>query len=100
MCDKAVEEYLCLLEYVLDWFVKQQHIDPWYDENYPYKRSEMIEWCKDYQKRKAQKLKIKEELAPIAWHPSRWWDWCVPEDEKKREKNFFCPSDMLRLKMY
>ena len=19
----------------------------------------------------------------IAWHPSRWWDWCVPEDEKK-----------------
>ena len=20
---------------------------------------------------------------PTAWHPSRWWDWCVPEDEKK-----------------
>ena len=19
---------------------------------------------------------------PIAWHPSRWWDWCVTEDEK------------------
>ena len=19
---------------------------------------------------------------PIAWHPSKWWDWCVPEDEK------------------
>ena len=19
----------------------------------------------------------------IAWHPSRWWDLCVPEDEKK-----------------
>ena len=19
----------------------------------------------------------------IAWHPSRWWDWCVPEDGKK-----------------
>ena len=19
---------------------------------------------------------------PIAWHPSKWWDWCVPEEEK------------------
>ena len=19
---------------------------------------------------------------PIAWHPSKWWDWCVPEGEK------------------
>ena len=23
------------------------------------------------------------ELIPIAWHPSRWQDSCVPEDEKK-----------------
>ena len=21
---------------------------------------------------------------PIVWNPSRWWDWCFPEDEKKR----------------
>ena len=20
---------------------------------------------------------------PIVWHPVRWWDWCVSEDEKK-----------------
>ena len=20
---------------------------------------------------------------PIVWHPSRWWDFCVSEDEKK-----------------
>ena len=20
---------------------------------------------------------------PVAWHPRRWWDWCMPEDEKK-----------------
>ena len=26
---------------------------------------------------------LKNELAPNAWHPSRWWDWCMPEDEKK-----------------
>ena len=23
----------------------------------------------------------------IAWHPSRWWDWCVPNDEKQGQKN-------------
>ena len=28
-------------------------------------------------KRKAQKVKIKKELMPIAWHPSRYWDWCM-----------------------
>ena len=22
---------------------------------------------------------------PIVWNPSRWWDWCFPEDEKKKE---------------
>ena len=36
-----------------------------------------------HQKRKAQKAQIKKELMPIAWHPSRWWDWCVPNDEKQ-----------------
>ena len=25
---------------------------------------------------------IKEELIPIVWHPSKWWDWCVAEGEK------------------
>ena len=20
---------------------------------------------------------------PVAWYPTRWWDWCIPEDEKK-----------------
>ena len=19
----------------------------------------------------------------VAWHPTRWWDWCISEDEKK-----------------
>ena len=34
-------------------------------------------------KRRAQKAKIKEELMSIARQPSRYWDWCVPEDEKQ-----------------
>ena len=20
----------------------------------------------------------------VSWHPLRWWNWCMPEDEKKR----------------
>ena len=35
-----------------------------------------------HQKHKAQKAQIKKELMRVAWHPSKWWDWCVPEDEK------------------
>ena len=23
---------------------------------------------------------ISEELMPIAWHPKRWWDFCMSED--------------------
>ena len=42
-----------------------------------------------YKQRKAQKAQIKEELMPVAWHPDRWWNWCVPEDEKKELQNIF-----------
>ena len=41
---------------------------------------------------KYQKPSIKEELLPIAWRPSRYWDWCISEDEKQeiiRSKKFF-----------
>ena len=20
---------------------------------------------------------------PLGWHPDKWWDWCMSEDEKK-----------------
>ena len=43
----------------------------------------------DIKKRKAQKAQIKKELMPIAWRPSRWWDWCVPEDEKREIEKIF-----------
>ena len=36
-----------------------------------------------HQKRYAQNAQIKEELMRVASHPSRWWDWCVLEDDKK-----------------
>ena len=26
---------------------------------------------------------------PVAWHPDRWWDWCMSEDEKKQRDPVF-----------
>ena len=57
----------------------QQQIKIWHDDDYCYDYGvKRYDECKI---RKAQKASIKEELIPVAWHPSRWWDWCVPEDK-------------------
>ena len=26
---------------------------------------------------------------PTTWHPTRWWDWCLPEDKKKETDPIF-----------
>ena len=43
----------------------------------------LLAWHIKLEKRKELKKKISEELMPIAWDPNRWWNLCVPEDEKK-----------------
>ena len=85
MSEKAFQKDLRSLKYVPDWFVTDQKI--WQALRFLIGRycllDDLIKWYEGYKKRKAQKASIKEELIPIAWHPSRWWDWCVPEDEKQ-----------------
>ena len=49
----------------------------------------MIKWYEYYKKQKAQRANIKKDLMPTAWHPSKWWDWCVTEDEKKETEKIF-----------
>ena len=83
MCDDAVMRSLWLLIYVPDLFVTKELLKMWHGDNDYCNDDEVIEWYDGYQKSKAQKAKIKEKLFPTAWHPSRWWDWCVSEDEKK-----------------
>ena len=83
MCNKAVKDGFFSLQFVPDWFVTQQQMDVWYDDDDYYDDDKRLEWYDGYQKRKAEKAKIKDELMPIASHPARWWGWCVPEDEKK-----------------
>ena len=89
MCDDAVWEDPYSLRFVPDWFLTQQQLKIWHDDDYWYHDDEIIESYNDYQKRKAQQAKIEEELLPIAWHPDRMMDWCMSEDEKKRQKNCF-----------
>ena len=85
MCATAVKLDPFSLIYVPDWFVTQQQIESW-DE---YCNDDIIKWHNGYQKRKVQKEQIKEELMPIAWLPSRWWDWCLHEDEKKETEKLW-----------
>ena len=40
-------------------------------------------WHIKLEKHKELKKELSEELMLVAWHPSRWWDWCMSEDEKK-----------------
>ena len=35
------------------------------------------------------KKSVENELIPITWHPERYWDWFVPEDEKRELEAWF-----------
>ena len=90
MCNKAVKKYPWILEYVADNFKKQKMKAV---KKNPHRLSK---------KGRVQKAKIKEELMSIAWHPARWWGWCVPDDEKKETKimevsiGFFAFDDQIQ----
>ena len=43
-------------------------------------------WCNIFKQCKAYKKDISKELMPVAWGPTRWWGWCVSEDERKKIK--------------
>ena len=55
MCNKAVEDDSSSLQYVPIWFVTQEQIELWFDDDYWYHDDEFFEWYKGYKKRKAQK---------------------------------------------
>ena len=47
----------------------------------------LLTWQTKFEKRKElekTKKKLNEELMSAVWHPTRWWDWCVSEDEKMK----------------
>ena len=89
MCNDAVEEEASSLKYVSDYFVTQKQLKVWLDDDEYWYDDKVIEWYEGHQKRKAQKAKIKDELVTIAWHSSRWWDWCIPENKKKEAEKLW-----------
>ena len=93
MCDDVVWEDPFTLHFIPDWFITQQQLKTWDDYYGPCNNDRLIKWYAGYKKRKAQKAKIKDELMPIAWHPSRWWDWCVTQDEKKETEQLWKLTD-------
>ena len=34
---------------------------------------------------------------PIAWHPKRWWNGCMSEDEKRNITNFYRVILLIRI---
>ena len=43
-------------------------------------------WCNRYKQLKACKKEKSKELMPKAWHPARWCERCIPEDEQNKTK--------------
>ena len=44
----------------------------------------LLAWDIKSEKRKPFKKKLNEKLMPAAWHPKRWWDFSVSENEGKK----------------
>ena len=87
MCNEAVSHNPFTLRFIPDWLITKQQ--PKTISGDHCNNIWFIKWYEGYQKRKAQKAQFKIELTPIPWHPSRWWDWCVPEDEKQETEKLW-----------
>ena len=49
----------------------------------------LLAWHSKFKKRKKLQKMISEELIPVAWHPNRWWNFCVSKNKKKRNRSNF-----------
>ena len=43
----------------------------------------LLVWQIKFEERKELKRDLNEELMLVAWHPKRWWDFSLSEDDKK-----------------
>ena len=49
----------------------------------------ILAWHIKFEKRKALEKELNKELMLIAWHPRRWWDFCMSKEEKKEIEPIF-----------
>ena len=54
-----------------------------------------LPWHSKFKKSKALIKKVSKEITPIAWHPKRWWNFCLSEviliawHPKRNRKKFY-----------
>ena len=87
MCDNVVHRDPYSLQFVPNWFVIQEQLKIWHDDDEYCDDDKLIKWYEGHKIRKAQKAKIKEELMPIAWHPDCVMDWCSQKTRKGDRSN-------------
>ena len=66
--NKDGSQLACVLLSIPDTKKNKKYVDDYCNDD------KLSEWYDGYKKRKAQKARIEEELMPIAWHPSKYWD--------------------------
>ena len=57
----------------------------------------LLAWRNKFEKGKAYKRELRKELMPAAWHPTRWSDWGLPEDDKKGIKPIFIDENYYKV---
>ena len=57
-------------------------------ENYPEAilHVRLLAWRNKFQQSKALKNDTSKKLMPVAWHPTRWWGWCLSEYEQREKE--------------
>ena len=86
MCE-AVQKRLCLLKYLPEWFVTQQEIKIWHDDDEFCNDDKLIKWYNDYKKRKAQEASIKKSSYPLLGILTDIGAAACQKMRKKRQKN-------------
>ena len=67
MCENVVRRDPYSIQFVPDWFVTKEQREIRHNDDDYCTDDELIEWYKRYEKGKAQKAKVKEELIPVVW---------------------------------
>ena len=74
MCNYVFNKHPRLLEHVPDYFVTEEML-----------KNQNVQDLADAYRERRRRLK-KEDWRKssyrVAWHPDRFWEWCMPHDEK------------------
>ena len=75
--DSGNVEFSCIEMDILNKYLNNINLDNNFDEDDPDTMIliRFLAWHIKFEKRKALKKMISEELMQIAWHPKKWWDF-------------------------